>query len=79
VSELEDRRQRAREAFYDMQEVSDSDAALEQAIETATRVKVDNALVQAYRPGIEPGSVMWHRVRNRLYRVFEAAGFEVEK
>lgn len=77
---LDERRQRAREAAHD--ENGDpyrvDRYAVEAAIETATRVKIDDEIIQAVRPGVEPGSVMWVRTRAKLARGFAAAGFEVE-
>lgn len=43
------------------------------------KIVITDAVVQAYRPGLKPGSVTWTRVRNRLARAFEAAGCEVRK
>lgn len=82
MSALDDRRQRAREAALDEPAwnlaTTDEVNRIGAAIETATRVKLDDAIVQAARPGVEPGSVMWTRTRAKLARAFAAAGFEVE-
>lgn len=81
MSALEERRQRAREAFYDT--YADGSyvevRGVEESIEAATRVHVDDTIVQASRPGFRmvPGSVVWTRTRAKLVRAFEAAGFEV--
>lgn len=72
MSELEDRRQRAREAAYD----ADPDSAtmyydrgsIQSAIEVATRVKLTPEIIEA---AFTAGATM------RARAVLEAAGFEV--
>jgi hypothetical protein len=49
----------------------------EAAIEAATTVHLTDAIIQAYRPGLTPGSVVWKRTRRKVRDAFEAAGFEV--
>lgn len=70
--ELFDRRQRAREAFHDTY-TPDFDP-LEQAIETATRVRIDDAVYEAFVQGTR-----YSTFRNGLIKAFRAAGFEVEE
>lgn len=84
MSALDERYQRARDAAYDAAANEPSDrfarVLIETAIETATRVHVDDAIVQASRPPgprLTPGSVVWTRMRAKIVRAFEAAGFEV--
>ncbi len=74
MSELEDRRQRAREAFYDRG--YDEFQAVEAAIETATRVRITPEILAACH---EPsGYLLPAYIRDILRAAFEAAGFEVE-
>jgi hypothetical protein len=81
VSALEERRLCAREASRDVAPNLPwiSREAVDAAVEVATRVRVDDAIVQASRPGFRmvPGSVVWTRTRAKIVRAFEAAGFEV--
>lgn len=83
---LADRRQRAREAGYDACAVSmpteSESAAIECAIETATRVRIDADVISAaciigktYSPGRSPRE----QVREIIEAAFRAAGFEVEQ
>jgi hypothetical protein len=79
--ELIDRRQRAREAGQDTADVTQSWAlaAIDAAIETAVRVRVDADLTQAVRDAT-PDLMITGRELKRLIEVaFRAAGFEVEK
>jgi hypothetical protein len=80
---LDDRRQRAREAFYDGSNSTDVHPNdLEAAIETATRVRVDDEQLAAF-------ATAWHaaaqdgppgtRRRAGLIAAFRAAGYEVEQ
>lgn len=85
--ELHDRRQRAREAGLDavVGLVSRSlvtGVALDEAIETATRVRIDKTVMQAaWKTYLEGGSIDVFDdtdLYDMLYAAFEAAGFEVE-
>jgi hypothetical protein len=72
VAALRDRRQRARETFHD--EWSRRGVCLracDEAIETATRVRVTPELVDAYATA--------DNIDDGLARAFAAAGFEVEE
>jgi hypothetical protein len=79
MSALEERRDRARKAFEEcpIGEHDCTSCSRDRCIETATRVHVDDAIIQAARPGTASGSVVWKRTRAKLVRAFEAAGFEV--
>lgn len=76
---LVDRRQRAREAFHDTfaGEYNTSSDALDEAIETATRVDITEEVIAA---AVEAGDLTqgtkgaWRT----LAAAFRAAGFEVE-
>jgi hypothetical protein len=84
ANELADRRQRAREAFYDSAgDVNNPADPLEAAIETATRVQITPEMIEAFGDA-------WHatqvsgasrrpgdRRRAGLIAAFRAAGFEV--
>jgi hypothetical protein len=75
VGELADRRQRAREAFWDRYapEQYDGDLpALNDAIETATRVRVTREIQLA-------AAKAYPFVDNMITAAFRAAGFEVEE
>lgn len=76
MSEIEDRRQRAREAFHDHPSV-DLFGALGGAIEVATQVKITDEVIDvlfsAGRDSITPRAT--GRAQIRL--VLEALGFEV--
>lgn len=48
-----------------------------EAVQVATQVIITDAVIQAFRPGIKEGGVLWHRTRAKLRKAFEAAGFEV--
>ena len=84
--ELIDRRQRAREAYWDdMRGLSMRTSGIEAAIEVATRVQITPEIIEAARAGWlaastdraswveEPGP----RQYGRLAAAFRAAGFEV--
>jgi hypothetical protein len=93
IALLADRRQRAREAYWDsfggppVGVNTMSGAAIETAIETATRVRITPEIIKAARAGWlaaseertswteEPGP----RQYGRLKAAFRAAGFEVEE
>lgn len=73
---LADRRQRAREAFHDARAaaaVEFAEHGLDEAIETATRVRVTPEIVEASMA--EP----FITTAEALARAFRAAGFEVEQ
>lgn len=76
MSEIEARRQRAREAFYDTVAIRDDGDVrppIEAAIGAATRVKITAEIVAAvHRPGLLTDE-------DALRAAFEAAGFEVEQ
>jgi hypothetical protein len=82
--ELIDRRQRAREAGLDgiadpAKYTMTVAKAVEAAVESATRVRVDADLTQAVRDAT-PDLMITSRELKRLIEVaFRAAGFEVEK
>jgi hypothetical protein len=72
VSEIEERRQRAREAFQDASGLGDNGwHANEQAIETATRVQITDEML-AQIPATRPDAY------DLACNLFTAAGFEVE-
>ncbi len=73
MSALEERRQRAREAYYDADGYDDDMHAAEAAIETATRVKITPEIMRA----AERVSLFSVSVEG-IIAAFEAAGFEVE-
>lgn len=76
---LLDRRQRAREAYYDRVSLPESHepAALDEAIETATRVRVTPEIVAALRHvTLARGSEQLSEIAAAAFR---AAGFEVEE
>jgi hypothetical protein len=85
MSRLEERVQRAREAFHDASPVMDGDiidqvhGAAEAAIETATRVRVDEEIVTAARTAYGNGDRHWVALSRAIEAAFVAAGFEVEK
>jgi hypothetical protein len=71
------RRQRAREAYWDTREGSEV-SAVETAIETATRVRIDEEMIAAAAEfAAAPGSAKG--VYRMLAAAFRAAGFEVEE
>ncbi len=75
---IEDRRQRAREAFYDTPGcVADPDTALTEAIETATLVKITEEAIEAF--DVERnGSTDAGDIRAGLAAALAELGFEVE-
>lgn len=87
ANELADRRQRAREAFYDSAgDVNNPADPLEAAIETATRVQITPEIVATTR---QVATEQMHdpqaptdpaeRWKVILTAAFRAAGFEVEE
>jgi hypothetical protein len=83
MSALDDRRQRAREAGYDACAVSvpteSESAAIECAIETATRVRIDDGIIDAALKVVSAGPGARPRSVNAIIAAFRAAGFEVEQ
>jgi hypothetical protein len=75
VTSVEARRAVAVNAVYSSTEQWPDAAVI--GIVSATQVRITDAVVQAARPGLTPGSEVWKRTRYRLRRAFEAAGFEV--
>lgn len=74
MSEIDDRRQRAREAYHDMSDVVDEGAGLESAIEVATQVKITEEAIEEFRKyALIPRAV----VENALRHTLTALGFEV--
>lgn len=80
MSELTDRRQRARETGLDLVTAGGfspgvlTSAGIEAAIETATRVRITPEIMNAAKP-----TVPWLTEKDRLTAAFRAAGFEVEQ
>ncbi|MFA9272612.1 MAG: hypothetical protein ACEQSX_18045 [Baekduiaceae bacterium] len=73
MSEIEDRRQRAREAYWDSGSGRISGDQVGDAIETATRVRITPEIVAAvHRPDLLTDE-------DALRAAFTAAGFEVEQ
>lgn len=76
-----DRRQSALEAYHDAYATPDTATldAVETAIETAARVRVDADITQAAHDA-EPGvMIKTSELRTMIEAAFRAAGFEVEK
>lgn len=70
MSALADRRQRAREAYYD------GIGAFEAALEVATQVKITGDVVETMYQAM--GCTMWPNACQELLKMaLEAAGFEV--
>jgi len=70
MTALDDRRQRAREAFWDAYGPSDQGTPLDVAIEAATRVRITPEVIRAFNTPNETVA--------GLAAAFRAAGFEVE-
>lgn len=70
MSEIEDRRQRAREAFYDRMGAGDviESRAIESSIEVATQVKITDEAIEAF-------GVAWHEAdaQNALTKGYRRA------
>lgn len=87
MSEIEDRRHRAWEAYHDATDLPEkfTQCGLADAIETATRVRITPEIIEAARVGyLGAGNGSWTqdpgpRQAARLKAAFEAAGFEVEE
>lgn len=79
VSPLEERRQRAREAFHDTfaGEMNTTSDALDECIETATRVKITGELIDQLADVTYAGGFETRRALVRA--ALEALGFEVEQ
>lgn len=78
MSALEERRQRAREAFWDAVVDVGAREAAEEAIETATRVKITEEAIEAF--DIERnGSTDAGNIRAGLAAALAELGFEVEE
>lgn len=80
MSALDDRRQAAVEAYYDKGGLGTM--PIDEAIETATRVRIDDELVQTFRDRGVAGFGYDQRpgdIAGALADVFRAAGFEVEE
>lgn len=84
MSALADRRQRAREAYYDRYSLGDNiggsarKAAIRECIETATRVRIDGQLMAYVFPLVE-GKLGLRDAEQIIAAAFRAAGFEVEE
>jgi len=77
VSALEERRERAREAYWDRRfDLEDHEMGrdLEEAIETATRVQITTEMVIAGW-----GGQHYLTPKERVRAILQAAGFEVEE
>lgn len=76
LSKIEQRRQRARDAFYgEYTETAPWDPHLNAAIETATRVKITDAAIDAYYLAGQSGP----DVKGGLAAALAELGFEVEE
>jgi hypothetical protein len=84
MSALDDRRQNAREAFHDTfaGEYNTTSDALDEAIETATRVDITEDMITTTFRTVEYLTrvplTAW-AIRHLLVDAFRAAGFEVER
>lgn len=77
VGPIDERRQRAREAFYDTLETTHADSAIDEAIATATRVKLTDDVVDRYGGDrFDPTGAARRMV---MREVLAACGFEVEE
>lgn len=77
-----DRFERARDAAFDAPGAAESQVPnIDAAIETATRVRVDDELIEAAREQYEAGyrTIPIEQQRAALTAAFRAAGFEVEQ
>lgn len=76
MTQLDDRRQRAREAYYDRVDLPErhEPAALDEAIETATRVRITPEIMRA---ATNVSSIVL--TEQALEAAFAAAGFDVEE
>lgn len=78
MSEIEDRRQRAREVYWDVLGTRSAEVAAQEAIETATRVKITDEMIQVFRRNMKPTASADY-ITEKLATFFTAAGFEVEQ
>ena len=75
MSAVDDRRRRALEAYWDQLGTRSAEVAAQEAIETATRVKITpEAIAAAYGSTVKPMSL-----GQRLARTLTELGFEVEE
>lgn len=73
--EIEDRRQRAREAFYDTAYPFGSGRDMQSALETATQVKITTEMIQSVAVA---GQIPYLYQAEKIIKAFcAAAGFEV--
>lgn len=80
MTAVEDRRQAAREAYWDdMRGLSMRTQGIETAIETATRVRIDIDIVRSALKACDPAAPSMARMTMALVAAFRAAGFEVEE
>ena len=78
VSAVEERRQRAREAFWDASHATPNvGTALDRGITAATRVKVTQEVVRAALVARDDNR--WGNMAKAVEAAFRAAGFEVEQ
>jgi hypothetical protein len=79
MSALDDRRQAAREAFWNADQRYVRTVAIDAAIETATRVQITPELCETYMAGERaPEAVFVRKGEAGLRAALTAAGFEVE-
>lgn len=83
TSPIDARRQRAREAGLDAAADDGSEFdwgdKLDAAIETATRVRIDDEIVRAALEAVSAGPAAFGRYHTAVKAAFKAAGFEVEQ
>lgn len=84
MSEIEARRQRALEAYWDVLGTRSAEVAAQEAIETATRVKItDEAIEAAWNAqpvaAQEAGEIDLSDVKRVIAAALAALGFEVEQ
>jgi len=85
TSPLDDRRQRAREAYYDRYSLGDHiggsarKEAVRECVETATRVQITHEVILAFIEAPDPPESDPDDIAGPLRAAFRAAGFEVEE
>jgi len=80
VSKFDDRRQRAREAAWDMDANATGNERLETAIETATRVRVTSEIITSACAASGLYENMYGKpMKEALAAALRTAGFEVEE
>lgn len=81
VEARSDRWQRAREAYHDRTDLPEkfSDQGLDEAIETAIRVRVDADVTQEVRDRHPDLMIKTTELKSMIEVAFRAAGFEVEQ